>query len=62
MRENFISGVIQFISDSAVSIIGIPTVKEDEENKRENYPHLLPLDALLLFFSLLVQKVSKVTQ
>lgn len=62
IRDTFIREVVQFISDTTVSIVGIPTVKEDEEYKLDAFPHLLPLDAMYLFFTLLVQRAERITR
>lgn len=62
MADTFLREVIAFISTSNVSIVGITTLKEDEEMKHDAYPRLIPVDAMLLFFFLLVQRAERIIQ
>ena len=62
MADTFLREVISFISTSNVSIVGVTTVKEDEEMKHDAYPRLIPVDAMLLFFFLLVQRAERIIQ
>jgi hypothetical protein len=58
MRGAFFEEVRKFMEDSTVSVVAVPAASE-EDRKRElpRFPHLLPIDALSVFFILLVQKI-----
>lgn len=60
VREKIVEAVMSFAQDSTVSYIAVPTVDEREEKHLPHAPHLLPIDALTTFFTLLKQKLQKV--
>jgi len=53
--DRIISGVQNYIDDTLVSIIAVPT-EQEEEAPLPAFPHLIPLDPGQLFFIQLVQK------
>lgn len=52
--------ITKYMGDSTMSVIAVPTVTAEEENKYPKFPHLIPIDALTTFFTLLIQKVRKI--
>lgn len=60
IRNAFVEAVIKYIEDTTVSMIAVPTVAASEEQKYPRWPHLLPIDAMATFFTLLGQKVSQI--
>lgn len=56
-RRKFFEEVVKFIDDATISVIAVPTVTPHEENKLPRFPHLVPIDAMTTFFTLLGQKV-----
>jgi hypothetical protein len=60
IREKFIEFAVKYIEDTTVSMIAVPTVAASEEQKYPRWPHLLPIDAMATFFTLLGQKVSQI--
>jgi hypothetical protein len=60
IREKFIDFTVKYIEDTTVSMIAVPTVAASEEQKYPRWPHLLPIDAMATFFTLLGQKVSQI--
>jgi hypothetical protein len=60
IRNKFVDGVVQYIEDTTVSMIAVPTVAASEEQKYPRWPRLLPIDAMATFFTLLGQKVSQI--
>lgn len=60
VREIFFREVPKYIEDTTISVIAIPTVDESEENKFPLFPHLVPIDALTTFFTLLTQKTQQI--
>ncbi|WP_321936375.1 hypothetical protein [Paraburkholderia sp. J8-2] len=57
IRDAILKAVIQYAEDTTVSFIAVPTVDAREENIFPRHPHLLPIDALSTFFTLLRQKL-----
>lgn len=62
VREVFFREVLKFIEDTTISVIAVPTVDDVEENKYPQYPHLVPIDSLSAFFTLLTQKTQQIRQ
>lgn len=58
-RDKFFEGIKSYIEDSTISVIATPTV-DDEKGTLPRFPHLIPIDALSVFFILLVQKVQQI--
>ncbi len=63
--DNFMDGVSQFINDSTISLIALPSYKcpncqADQKNPEEaKHPHLIPLDIGAIFFTLLGQRTRR---
>lgn len=58
IRNAILKAVSVYAEDTTVSFIAVPTADEREENIFAPHPHLLPLDALSTFFTLLRQKLQ----
>jgi hypothetical protein len=56
LRQSYFQAIHEFIDDSTVSVIATNTVNEHEDNRLPRFPHLLPIDALYTFFTLLMRK------
>lgn len=52
--------ITQFIDDTQVSIIATPTLTE-EPTQSNRFPHLVPMDPLYTFFTLLLQRTTKIS-
>lgn len=59
-RNLIMNEVIKYAEDTTVAFIAVPTVDEREEQKFPRMPHLLPIDALTTFFTLLRQKLPQI--
>lgn len=59
-RDTIMNEVIKYAEDTTVAFIAVPTVDEREEQKFPRMPHLLPIDALTTFFTLLRQKLPQI--
>lgn len=57
-RGQYFKEVRQYIEDSTISVIAVPATEKEDEDRTTmpRFPHLLPIDALSVFFTLLVQK------
>jgi hypothetical protein len=54
----FVDEVKQYIQDSTISIVGVPTTKPGvPSTKQERFPHMIAIDALSVFFTLLLQTI-----
>lgn len=60
IRVKYFEAIHKFIDDTTVSVIATPTVASSEENVLPRFPHLVPIDALYTFFTLLVQKNNRI--
>lgn len=60
IRDAFFKGVKGYIEDATMSVIAIPATEDAEISDLPRFPHLLPLDAMSVFFILLVQKVLQI--
>jgi hypothetical protein len=58
VREVFFPAIRKFIEDSTMAIVAIPATEESDKAPLPRFPHLLPIDAMSVFFILLVQKVA----
>jgi hypothetical protein len=69
IREQFNEEVIKYINNSTISVIGIPVYDcpgcgsvQSKEDENSIYTNIIPLDVIQLFFGLLTQKMSNITQ
>lgn len=60
IRSKFFIGIKKFIEDATMSVVAIPATEAEDKSDLPKFPHLLPLDALSVFFILLVQKVTQI--
>ncbi len=60
IRKVFFDAVHDFTDDTNRAVIATPTVNESEELKLPRFPHLMPIDSLYTFFTLLVQKSDRI--
>lgn len=60
LRDKFLEETKQFVNESANAIIAVPSCSEEDEKNplNPNFPHLVPLNATMLFFILRAQKLS----
>ncbi len=59
LRKRFFTEVQKFMEDATISTVALPALTDKEREKAlPRFPHLLPLDTLSTFFTLLVQKVQ----
>lgn len=59
-RDLIMNEVIKYAEDTTAAFIAVPTVDEREELRYPRMPHLLPIDALTAFFTLLRQKLPQI--
>ena len=66
-RTNIVKNINEYISNTTIAIIGIPEYKCPEcgannnpDPINSNFVDIIPIDTLNLFFSLIIQKVSKI--
>jgi hypothetical protein len=57
-RDEYFKGIRAFIEDSTISIVAIPASEQEDKSPLPRFPLLLPLDALSVFFILLVQRAQ----
>lgn len=60
MRDKYRDGIRKYIEDSTVSLVAVPAVGDEEKSELARFPHLLPLDAVATFFTLLIQRVDQI--
>lgn len=68
IREKIIEEVLKYISDSTISVIGIPSYdcpkcsapQDDTSNQYPRHTSIIPLDILQVFFALLTQRLSRI--
>ncbi len=65
IRKKYFDEVIRFIDDSTMAIVAVPTFECPKCNSQQpvplaRFPHLLPIDVMSSFFTLLVQKLQKI--
>lgn len=60
IARTYREGVINYINDASVTVIAVPATEVGEEGTMPQHPHLLPIDAMSVFFLLLVQKVDQI--
>lgn len=65
IRKKYFNEVIKFIDDSTMAIVAVPTFecpkcKQQQPVSQDRFPHLLPIDVISSFFTLLVQKLQKI--
>jgi hypothetical protein len=56
IRNEYFKQVIKFIEDSTISIIAVPALKDEGLDNNNRFPNLVAIDAMYVFFTLLVQK------
>ena len=68
IRDTFIEKVVNYINDSTMAVVGIPTYncpKCASEQKGEiinnEFTNIIPLDVVQLFFGLTTQRIQKIT-
>lgn len=69
IRNKFLERTRQYLDDSVVSLIAIPSYKcpncggeQHRETDLKKHPNLIPLDVTQTFFQLLVQKLRKIEE
>lgn len=69
IRSQFLDGVLNYINNSSISVIGIPAYdcpacKEPQETATTNAFHknIMPLDVVQLFFGLLTQRLARISE
>lgn len=65
IRTKYFEEIIKYIDDSTISIVAVPTFEcpkcgGDQPVPLPRFPHLLPIDVVSSFFTLLVQKLQKI--
>ena len=65
IRVKYFNEVIKYIDDSTMALIAVPTYEcpkctEAQPAPIARFPHLLPIDVMSSFFTLLVQKLQKI--
>lgn len=65
IRKKYFDEVIKFIDDSTMTIVAVPSFEcpacqKQQPVPMERFPHLLPIDVMSSFFTLLVQKLQKI--
>lgn len=59
-RTNYFTEIIKFINDSTNAIVALPSI-DGEDIPMPRFPHLIPIDSLSTFFTLLGQRVEHTT-
>lgn len=59
-RNQVMDDFKKFIDDTAIAIIAVPSMSEEDEKKNSlpNFPHLIPIHATIMFFILHGQKLK----
>lgn len=60
IRDAYFKGIRSFTEDSTMAVIAVPATEETDTAPLPRFPHLLPIDAMSVFFILLVQKVHQI--
>ena len=62
VAEKYVKEVRNYIADATVSMVAIPVEEGETADKMhaERFPHMLPIDAMYTFFTLLVQRVEQI--
>ena len=60
IRDAYFAGIKDYMEDATISIVAVPTLEEEGKMELPRFPHLLPLDAMSVFFILLGQKVNRI--
>lgn len=60
LRDTYFAAIEKFINDSTVAVIAIPETSGKETNL-PRFPHLIPIDAIVTFFTLLVHRLNRAT-
>lgn len=59
VQRPYYKGIEDFVNDSTAALIAIPETS-GKETDLPRYPHLIPIDALGVFFSLLMHRISRI--
>ena len=59
IQELYYPAIDKFINDSTAAVIAIPETSGKETNL-PRFPHLIPIDAVSVFFSLLMHRISRI--
>lgn len=59
IQEKYYPAIDSFINDSTAAVIAIPETSGKETNL-PRFPHLIPIDVIGVFFSLLMHRVSRI--
>jgi hypothetical protein len=62
IRSKFFDEVRRFIDDSTLAIIGTPAAAHEKSDTLPRFPHVLPMNVEHTFFTLLEQKVMRISQ
>lgn len=62
LRTGIMDSVKNFIDDSTMSIIAIPATEAEDKPELKDFPNLLPIDVMHVFFNLLVQLTTRIEQ
>ena len=65
IRKKYFDEIIKFIDDSTMAIVAVPSFEcpacqKQQPVPMDRFPHLLPIDVMSSFFTLLVQKLQKI--
>ncbi len=60
IRKTFFEAVRKMMEDSTIAIAAVPVTEDTDTAPLPRFPHLLPLDVLSVFFTLLVQRVDQI--
>lgn len=65
IRKNYLEDIQKYIDDSTISVIAVPSYTcpacgKDQKLDLPRFPHLLPIDAISCFFTLLVPRLAKI--
>ena len=62
--KKFFEEIADYLKSTVVAMIALPSIDKDEdaaaEENNPNFPHLIPLDMIQTFFTLLVQTLTKI--
>lgn len=70
IRESIISEVLKYISDSTITVIGVPafdcpvcdTPQESDKPEYPRHASIIPLDVIQVFFALLGQRLNRIEE
>jgi hypothetical protein len=62
VRSKYFDAIQKYIDDVTMAVIATPAAVQEEEGQLPKFPHLLPMNVEHTFFTLLDQKVTRITQ